>query len=110
LQLVVLASRPQIESRTAARNVQKQLRKGEAFVDQLLSNISEVRNRGVAFSRGEWVSGVNAVAIPVADESHGLIGVLSCFGPADRVTEGKLAKIEKMLRRNAQQLSRRLRE
>jgi IclR family transcriptional regulator, KDG regulon repressor len=110
LQLVVLASRPQIEARTAARNVQKQLRKGEDFIDQLLSQISEVRENGFALSRGEWVSGVNAVAVPVADGSHGLIGVLSCFGPADRVTASKLAKIEKMLRRKAHELSRLLRE
>jgi DNA-binding IclR family transcriptional regulator len=97
-----------VDARAAARNVQNQLRKGEAYVDQLLSTISEVRENGYALSRGEWVSGLNAVAVPVADGAHGLIGVLSCFGPADRVTDSKLAKIEKMLRRKAQELSQRL--
>lgn len=108
LQLVALANRPAVEMRLAALNVQKQLRKSNAFVELQLSQISEVRRSGFACSRGGWVSGVNAVAVPVSDASHNLIGVLSCFGPAERVPKGSFTVLAKTLRKTAQELSRRL--
>jgi DNA-binding IclR family transcriptional regulator len=110
LQLVALASRPPSDVRSAIRRVQKQLRKGDAFVAQELSKISGIHENGFALSRGEWVAGVNAAAVPLADRSGSSIGVLSCFGPADRVTDEKLAKLVKMLRSAAAELSRQLSE
>jgi DNA-binding IclR family transcriptional regulator len=108
LQLIALAGRPQIEARAAARKVQQQLQKDDAYGDLLLSQISETRTNKFAFSRGEWVSGVNAVAVPVQDLSHNLIGVLSCFGPADRVPDGSFEAIQKILSRGAQEIAQRL--
>ena len=110
LQLVALASRPPADVRSAIRRVQKQLRKGDAFVAQELSKISGIHESGFALSRGEWVAGVNAAAVPLADRAGSFIGVLSCFGPADRVTDEKLAKLVKMLRSAAAELSRQLSE
>jgi IclR family transcriptional regulator, KDG regulon repressor len=108
LQMIALAGRPQIEARAAARKVQQQLHKDDAYGDLLLSQISETRNNKFAFSRGEWVSGVNAVAVPVQDLSHNLIGVLSCFGPADRVPDSNLKAIQKILSRGAAEIAQRL--
>lgn len=108
LQLVALAGRPQIEARLAVKNVQRQLRKSDAFGDRQLSAVSAVRKQGFALSRGEWVSGVNAMAVPVSDPAGNIIGVLSCFGPADRVTDRVFAGIGKLLRSTANELSRRL--
>ena len=108
LQLTALASRPQAEARLALRKVQRQLHKRGAFVDLQLTQLLAIRKNGYVFSRGEWVTGVNAVAVPISDLSQNLIGVLSCFGPADRVTEGRLGKIQKCLSFKAIELSRRL--
>jgi IclR family transcriptional regulator, KDG regulon repressor len=108
LQYIALASRPQMEARLAIRKVQKQLQKGESYVELELSKLVEVRNSGFAMSKGEWIDGANAIAVPVTDVAHNLIGVLSCFGPADRLTEVRLRKIQEMLARGAQELSRRL--
>jgi IclR family transcriptional regulator, KDG regulon repressor len=108
LQLIALAGRSQMEARSAARKVQKQLQKNEAYGDLLFSQIAEIRKNKFAISRREWVSGVNAVAVPVPDSSQNLIGVLSCFGPADRVPDGALKKIQKLLSRGAHEITRRL--
>ena len=108
LQMIALAGRPQMEARTAARKVQQQLHKDDAYGDLLSSQISETRNNKFAFSRGEWVSGVNAVAVPVQDLSNNLIGVLSCFGPADRVPDSNFKVIQKVLSRGAAEIARRL--
>jgi DNA-binding IclR family transcriptional regulator len=108
LQLIALAGRPQIEARAAARKVQQQLHKDDAYGDLLSSQIAETRSNKFAFSRGEWVSGVNAVAVPVHDLSHNLIGVLSCFGPADRVPDSNFKAIQTILSRGAHEIAQRL--
>ena len=108
LQLIALASRPEAEARSALRKVQEQLKKTKSFVDDRLAELAAIRKNGCAVNRGAWVSGVNAVAVPVFDLSNNLIGVLSCFGPADRVTERSLARIQKTLARKAQELAKRI--
>ncbi|HEY1979987.1 MAG TPA: IclR family transcriptional regulator [Xanthobacteraceae bacterium] len=108
LQLIALAGRPQMEAHAAARKVQQQLHKDDAYGEMVLSQISETRNNKYAFSRGEWVSGVNAVAVPVQDFSNNLIGVLSCFGPADRLPDSNFKTIQEILSRGAQEIAKRL--
>jgi len=108
LQLVALASRPQMEARLAVRKVEKQLQKSAGFVELELAKLAEVRKNGFAMSKGEWIDGANAVAVPVTDAAHNLIGVLSCFGPAERLSDARLRKIQRMLALGAQELSRRL--
>jgi IclR family transcriptional regulator, KDG regulon repressor len=108
LQLVALAARPQMEARAAVQKIRKELGRNDAFVDQQMALLADVRKDGFVFSRGEWVTGVNAVAVPVLDASQNLIGVMSCFGPVDRIPEGDLKRIQKILSRGAQELSRRI--
>ncbi len=108
LQTIALTGRPQMEARAAARKVQNQLGKDDAYGDFLLAQIVEARANKFAVCRGEWVSGVNAVAVPVQDPSRGLIGVLSCFGPVDRVPDSNLEKLQKAVSRGAQEIAQRL--
>lgn len=108
LQLVALTGRPQLEAGSAARKVQNQLNKDDVYGDFLLAQIAKARKDRFAFSRGEWVSGVNAVAVPVQDRSHGLIGVLSCFGPVDRVPDSHLKLLQKAVSRGAREIAIRL--
>jgi IclR family transcriptional regulator, KDG regulon repressor len=108
LQLIALSSRPEAEARSALRKVQEQLKRGKSFIDDQLSELLIIRKNGCAVNRGAWVSGVNAVAVPVSDLSNNLIGILSCFGPADRLTSRSLGSIQKALARKARELSQRL--
>jgi DNA-binding IclR family transcriptional regulator len=108
LQLIALANRPDAEARSALRKVQAQLKKGNSFIDQQLSEVSAIRKNGWAVNRGKWVSGVNAAAVPVYDAPHNLLGIMSCFGPADRFTERKIGRVLKALERQASVLSQRL--
>jgi IclR family transcriptional regulator, KDG regulon repressor len=108
LQLVALASQPQMEVRAAARRVQRQLGKSDAYGDQIIATVQQVRRNGYSLSCGEWVSGANAVAVPIADAAEKLSGALSCFGPADRLPLAKLKKIQKVLSRGAQEIANHL--
>lgn len=108
LQLIALANRPDPEVRVALRKVQAKLKKGKSFVDRTLSEVSATRKNGWAVNRGKWVAGVNAAAMPLHDASQNLLGIISCFGPAARLTERKIGRILKALERQASALSQRL--
>ncbi len=107
LQLIVLANRPDAEVRASLRNVQGELRERASFVDRQVATLAAIRRDGFAVSRGEWVSGVNALAVPVMDSSQRgtLLGVLSCFGPATRFDETSLQAFQKKLSLRARQLA-----
>jgi DNA-binding IclR family transcriptional regulator len=75
--------------------------KGANYIELELAKIAEVRDNGFAMRKGEWIEGANAVAVPVADAARNLIGVLSYFGPAGRLSEARLRKIQEILARNA---------
>jgi IclR family transcriptional regulator, KDG regulon repressor len=107
LQLVALAKRSTAEARRKRYRGQTQFRKRASSIDARRAELSAIQKAGVAVSRGEWVDGVNAVAVPVneAPQSPIALGVLSCFGPADRVTEASLQKFQKILSFRARELS-----
>jgi IclR family transcriptional regulator, KDG regulon repressor len=108
LQLIALAGRSEADARCGVRRAQTRLGKRTSSVDARMAELTAIQKAGVAVSRGEWVGGVNAVAVPVSDASHrlGVLGVLSCFGPADRVTEASLQKFQKILSLKARELAR----
>lgn len=108
IQLTALAGRPQLEARAAARRIQKQVAANAAYGDTLAARIEQIRRDGFAFSRGEWVSGVNAVAVPVLDRPGTTLGVLSCFGPSDRLPDAHLKRVQKILARAASEIARRI--
>lgn len=52
----------------------------------LLSELSEIAERGVAFNREESINGVNAVAVPVLAGPHDPVGSICVAGPASRMS------------------------
>lgn len=108
LQLIALANRSGAEAPGGLRGPQLQSRQRAASVERQMAGLAAIKKAGAAISRGEWVDGVNAVAVPISDGCPGLavLGVLSCFGPADRATEAKLQKFQKILSLKARELSR----
>jgi IclR family transcriptional regulator, KDG regulon repressor len=109
LQLIALAHRPEAEARAALRKVQIQLKKNKSFLDEQLAALPAIRKNGSMVNQGQWVSGANAVAVPVYESSDRLLGVMSCFGPADRLTERRIDGVLNVLTRQAAELSQRLR-
>lgn len=108
LQLIALASRPEAEARARLHKVQMQLKKGKSFIREQLAELLAIRENGCTVNQGKWVPGVNAAAVPIYDASHNLLGIMSCFGPADRLTDQKIAGILDALARKARELSQRL--
>lgn len=108
LQIVALANRPQVEVRAAARRIQRQLRKSDTYADQLIATIQRTRRDGYSLNCGEWINGANAVAVPIVDAAGKLSGVLSCFGPTDRLPLATLKRIQKILSRSAQEIAKHL--
>ncbi len=108
LQLVALSYRPKVQARNVLQKVRKQLGMSKSYIDTQLSELLAIRKNGYAVNQGAWVAGANAVAVPVSESSHNLIGILSCFGPAGRLTTRNLKVIQKSLSRKAQELSQRL--
>lgn len=105
LQMIALSRWPEARALSALNKVKRQLKMGDAFVNLQMSELQEIRQNGVAFSRGGWVAGVNAVAVPVIESGRTLVGVLSCFGPAERIPDGQLGRLQNILARKAQELS-----
>jgi DNA-binding IclR family transcriptional regulator len=54
--------------------------------EELHDELDEVRERGAAFSRGESVPGIRAVATPVVAPDGTVLGAISVSGPASRLT------------------------
>lgn len=79
----------------------------ERAVEHLLAEVEQVRKTGLAYNRGDTVSGVWTVGAPVKDSSGKPVAVVSVAGPAERVRESEAA-IAKAVTRSAAELSARL--
>jgi DNA-binding IclR family transcriptional regulator len=53
--------------------------------DELFAELDAVRERGVAFNRGESIPKLNAVGVPITDSGGKAIGAISVSGPSNRV-------------------------
>jgi DNA-binding IclR family transcriptional regulator len=53
--------------------------------DALFEELSEIRERGVAFDREERLSGLRCVAVPILSNSSRVEGALSVSGPTSRM-------------------------
>jgi DNA-binding IclR family transcriptional regulator len=57
--------------------------------DELFEELSEVRDRGVAFNDEENVKGLRSVAAPIRTETGGILGSISASGPTSRMKEDR---------------------
>jgi DNA-binding IclR family transcriptional regulator len=53
--------------------------------DELFAELEDIRERGVAFNRGESIPKLNAVGAPITDSDGAAIGAISISGPSNRV-------------------------
>jgi IclR family acetate operon transcriptional repressor len=81
---VLRIARPGLPARTA-RTI--------TGLEALLEELARVRRRGFATAFSEWIEGTNGVAVPVADARGRVIASIAVWGPAFRVTAGRVAEI-----------------
>lgn len=60
--------------------------------DALLDELATIRERGLAFNRGETLSGLVGVGVPVMNHDDDLVGAISVIGPESRIDEEKLTE------------------
>jgi DNA-binding IclR family transcriptional regulator len=58
--------------------------------EELVEELAEIRDQGVAFNLQEGILGVHAIAAPVLDTDGSVFGAISIAGPANRLTEDRL--------------------
>ena len=85
---VYLASLPMPERRLFVRslNLPKLALNTITDHEELLENLSEVRELGYAIDNEEFLHGMNAVAVPVKDHAGRYIASLAFHGPKQRIT------------------------
>lgn len=54
-------------------------------VDILLSELEDIRQKTIAYNKGEIIPGLRAVGVPITTETNSVVGALSITGPADRL-------------------------
>lgn len=108
LQLVALANQPTLTPPGRKPSGRRRPQTRETYVRSQLAQLSRIRQTGAAVSRGEWVDGVNAIAVPILHRDGQLVGALSCFGPADRIPESSLKRLQKILVRHAREFAQQI--
>ncbi|HYN48802.1 MAG TPA: IclR family transcriptional regulator [Candidatus Nanopelagicales bacterium] len=61
--------------------------------EALMEELARVRRRGFATAFSEWIEGTNGVAVPVVDARGRVIASIGVWGPAHRVSAGRVAEI-----------------
>lgn len=77
-------------------------------LEALMEELARVRRRGFATAFSEWIDGTNGVAVPVADARGRVIASISVWGPAYRVTPGRVPEIVASARAASQAVTARL--
>lgn len=60
--------------------------------DELREELEQIRQENIAYSIGEMVEGLNAVAVPVTAPDGTLLGALAVSGPAHRITDERIGQ------------------
>lgn len=77
-------------------------------LEALLEELARVRRRGYATAFSEWIDGTHGVAVPVLDARQRVIASLAVWGPAYRVTPGRVVEIVTSARATAAAVTARL--
>jgi IclR family transcriptional regulator, KDG regulon repressor len=74
-------------------------------VPALTAEIEQIRTRGYATVRGEWVAEVFGAAPPIRNYSGAVIGAVTLGGPRSRVTDARLLELVDAVVISARQVS-----
>lgn len=73
--------------------------------DSWLQEVKAVQQRGVAVDRGNYMSGIAVVAVPILDGAKRITHALTAVGVADQLSKTQVQALAKEMQREAQALS-----
>ncbi|GAA2262365.1 IclR family transcriptional regulator [Streptomyces amakusaensis] len=82
---------------------------GATVATEIADRVTAARERGYAFSRGEWITGGCGVAVPIATQGT-VTAALSIYGPEARLADRRMAELVPTLRAAAAQIAIRWRQ
>ncbi|MEU4173665.1 IclR family transcriptional regulator [Streptomyces sp. NPDC026589] len=82
---------------------------GATDATEIADRVAAARDRGYAFSRGEWIMGGCGVAVPIATQGT-VTAALSIYGPEARLADQRMADLVPLLRTAAAQIAIRWRQ
>jgi DNA-binding IclR family transcriptional regulator len=106
---VLLSALPEREvARLARHGLAKLTQRTIVDLEPLLAELARVRRQGYATAVGELEDGINAVAAPVQDARGNVVAAVGVYGPAGRLTVGRLPELAARARQAASAISSRL--
>ncbi|MCX4505906.1 IclR family transcriptional regulator [Streptomyces anulatus] len=82
---------------------------GATDAAEIADRVATARDRGYAFSRGEWIMGGCGVAVPIATQGT-VTAALSIYGPEARLADQRMADLVPLLQSAAAQIAIRWRQ
>jgi DNA-binding IclR family transcriptional regulator len=77
-------------------------------LDQMMEELREIREAGIAFDREEHRTGVRSIGVGVRDVERKLVGAIAIVAPAVRLPDDQLAEFADEVRSSASEISRAL--
>jgi len=74
-------------------------------VDVLRANLGQIREKGYAVSRGEWIIDASGTAAPIFDQRGQITAAISISGPGQRFTDEKIKEMADLLVKEAKKIS-----
>ena len=74
-------------------------------IDALRANLDQIRKKGYAVSRGEWIIDASGTAAPIFDQRGQISAAISISGPGQRFTDEKIKEMAELLVKEAAQIS-----
>ena len=74
-------------------------------MDALRKNLNQIREKGYAVSRGEWIIDASGTAAPIFDQKGQITAAISISGPGQRFTDEKIKEIADLLVKETTQIS-----
>ena len=74
-------------------------------MNTLRDNLDQIRERGYAVSRGEWIIDASGTAAPIFDQRGLITAAISISGPGQRFTDEKIKEMADLLVKETAQIS-----
>jgi len=74
-------------------------------MDALRANLAQIREKGFAVSKGEWIIDASGTAAPIFDQRGQIAAAITISGPGQRFTDKKIVEITKLLVKEAAKIS-----
>lgn len=100
--------RPEVIEQVIAGGLKAYTKTTIATASELRRELAGIRKRGYAIDNAEHQEWVRCVAAPIRNSSGHVFASVSVTGPADRMTDGKMASLAPLLVQTADAISRQI--